>query len=139
MEQVLNIITQYAVEIIVVIIGYLAMSIDYKVREYVDRLKKKDELGIVDAITDAAVEWAEAELKGKTGIEKRDFAVKKAVEILSSKGIKVSEAEIIAGIENGVNKLRLKQQKGSSTQITQNAHEIQMRAMSKPDGLSDMF
>jgi hypothetical protein len=107
MEKIIDAFTSVAIEVLVVLIGSIGVSIANKVRGYLDNLKKKDELGIVSIVTDAVVQWAEAELKGKPGIEKRNFAVTKAVEILQSKGINVNQAEIIAGIENGVNRLRL--------------------------------
>ena len=104
--EVMSAVVSVATEIIIVLLGALGLSVLDKARSYLKNLKKKDQLGIIDIVTDRVVEYADAELRGKAGIEKRDFAVKKAVEILNSKGIHVEEAEIIAGIENGVNKLR---------------------------------
>lgn len=107
--EVMSAVVSVATEVIVVVLGALGIAVLGKVKGYVNNLKKKDQLGIIDAITDRVVEYAEAELKGKAGIEKRDFAVKKAIEILHSKGIPVEEAEVIAGIENGVTKLKMNQ------------------------------
>lgn len=109
MEVLFDSISQAAIELLVVIIGTLLSVALHKVKGYFDTLKKKDELGIIDLVTDIAVEYAEKELKGAKGIEKRDFAVEKALEILNQKGIKISEAEVVAGIENGVNKLKKNQ------------------------------
>jgi LL-H family phage holin len=108
MEQLLSSVTEFAVELLVIIVGTLLSVTLHKVKVYLNTLKKKDELGIIDLITDAATEYAEAELKGKKGIEKRDFAIEKALTILNSKGIKLSEEEVIAGIENAVRKLNKK-------------------------------
>ncbi|WP_137743230.1 phage holin, LLH family [Robertmurraya siralis] len=105
MDVFLSSITQFAVELLVIVIGTLLTVALNKVRVYFNTLKQKDELGIVDAITDLMVEYTEKELKGKKGIEKRDFAVEKAIAILAEKGITVSKDEVIAGIENGVNKI----------------------------------
>ncbi|MEL3959416.1 phage holin, LLH family [Caldifermentibacillus hisashii] len=105
MEGVFDFITQFAVEIIVVIVGAFTSIVLAKAKEYIETLKKKDETGIVDMITDIVVDYAEAELKGEKGLAKRDFAVDKAIEILSQKGIVVPKEEVISGIENGVKKL----------------------------------
>lgn len=108
MEQITNALTQGAVEIVVILIGSLLSYVLVKVKSYFSTLKKKDELGIIDIITDLAADYAEAELKGKAGIEKRDFAVDKAIEMLADKGIKITRSEVIAGIENAVKKLNNK-------------------------------
>lgn len=106
MEEIINEVTGLAVEIITVVIGMLGIMLLSKVKSYVEVLKRKDETGIVDVITDRAVEYAEAELTGGSGSQKRNFAVARAVEILEAKGIHVHEEEVIAGIENGVTKLQ---------------------------------
>lgn len=105
MEEIVTVVTGLAVEVITVIIGMLGIMLLSKIRSYVEVLKRKDETGLVDIITDRAVEYAEAELTGGSGTQKRNFAVARAIEILESKGIFVHEEEVIAGIENGVTKL----------------------------------
>lgn len=105
MEILSDSIAQFAVEIIVVIVGAFISIVLAKIKQYVEILKKKDETGIIDMITDIVVDYTEAELKGEKGLVKRDFAVDKAIEILSQKGIVVSKEEVISGIENGVKKL----------------------------------
>lgn len=105
MDVLFDSLFQYAVEIVVIVIGSLLSIVLDRVKKYVDTLKKKDETKIIDMITDVVVDYTEAELKGEKGIVKRDFAVAKVVEILKEKGIQASTEEIIAGIENGVKKL----------------------------------
>lgn len=105
MEVLLENLTQYAMEIIVVVVGSIATIVLNKVKGYFETLKKDKDLGIIDKVTDIVVEYAEAELKGEKGKEKRDFAVDKAIAILAQKGINVDRDEVIAGIEQGVNKL----------------------------------
>jgi hypothetical protein len=109
-EQIVNAVASVVVEVIVVAIGSLLIALLNKAQKYLANLKKKDELGIIDTVTDRVVEYAEAQLKGKAGQEKLDFAVSEAVKILASKGLVVHESEIKAGIENGVNKLKAQQQ-----------------------------
>lgn len=106
MQELLSAVTSLAVELLVVIISTVALFVLNKVRDWLDKAKKKDELGILDIITDRVVEYAEAELKGAKGKEKRDFALKKAMKMLSDRGIHVSEDDVLAGIENGYNKVK---------------------------------
>src|SRR6185437_3067925 len=94
-------VTKIVTEVIVVLLGAFGSLLLAKGKHYLNGLKEKDKLGIIDKVTDAVVKYAEAELTGAKGTEKRDFAVKKAVSILASKGINVSEDEVIAGIEDG--------------------------------------
>lgn len=107
---IISMLTELATEIIVIVVFALVAIVAAKGKTYLNTLRKKDELGIIDLITDRVVEYAEVELKGKKGIEKRDFAVDKAIEILNGKGIKVNRDEVIAGIENGVTKARMNNQ-----------------------------
>lgn len=106
MQEVLDSVLPVLVEILVVLIGTVGLMAVNKLRQYLDGLKKKDESGMVDFVTDRVVAYAQAELSGSTGGQKRRYAVTKAAEILASKGINVNEEEIIAGIEDGVIKLK---------------------------------
>lgn len=106
MEQLLNSLTEAAIELLVIIVGTLLSVVLHKAKTYLNTLKKKDELGIIDLVTDVAVDYAEKELKGRAGIQKRDYAIRHAIKILEEKGIKVSHEEVVAGIENGVRKLK---------------------------------
>lgn len=111
MQQVLDIITSTLAEVVVIALGVLASWALGKTIKVLDRIRKKDELGIINIVTDRAVEYAEAELMGENGSLKRDYAIEKSLEMLSSKGIEISKTELLAGIENGVNKLKaIKQQ-----------------------------
>jgi hypothetical protein len=105
MEQIFNSLTEAAVELLVILVGTLLSVALHKAKVYLNTLKKKDELGIIDLVTDVAVDYAEKELKGKAGIQKRDYAIRHSIKILEEKGIKVSREEVIAGIENGIRKL----------------------------------
>lgn len=106
MQPVVDVATSFAVELVVVVGGVLASVVLTKLKSRLDVLKKADELGIVDLVTDRVVELVEVEFTGVKGIEKRNIAVNKAIKILAEKNIHVSETEVIAGIENGVNKLK---------------------------------
>ena len=117
MEQLISTALQAGVEVLTIVVIITATAVLAKVHSFVDKAKKKDELGIIDILTDRAVEYAEAELTGASGKQKRNFAVSRAVEMLESKGIKITEAEIIAGIENGVNKLKERELNGNSISV----------------------
>lgn len=92
------------IQALTVIIMSLATYAVGKLIPYLDKKKKHDELGIIDKITDLAVEYVEAEFTGLKGVEKRDKAVEFALKALAQKGIRIDAEEVIAGIENGVKK-----------------------------------
>lgn len=110
MEQLIGTATTVAVEILTILILSLVALALNKGKGYIAKLEEKDKLGIIDLVTDQVVTYAEAELKGQSGIMKRNFAVSKALEILESKGINVPETEVITGIENGVKKMKMDNQ-----------------------------
>ncbi|AYP68609.1 holin [Exiguobacterium phage vB_EalM-132] len=107
MEAIVNMATSLAIEIVILIGGTLTAVVLSKLKSRLEVLKKADELGIVDLVTDRIVELVEVEFKGVKGTEKRDIAINRVIKILAEKGIHVSETEIRAGIENGVNKLHV--------------------------------
>lgn len=109
-------LSQAVSEVITILIGTLLTFLSVKAHAALDALKKKNKvvaeiskMEIVSSITDQVAEYAEAQLTGEAGQAKLDFAVDKAIKILASKGIVVSKDEILAGIENGVNKLKQRQ------------------------------
>ena len=106
MEIFTNMVTQTVAEILTILVGAVITAVGIKVNSLVSTLKQKDQLGIVDTITDRAAEYAENQLKGQPGKDKLNFAVDKALEMLAERKIKLSKEEVIAGIENGVNKLK---------------------------------
>lgn len=106
MENLLSFSVELISTIVTIVVGAAVIIIFNKIYQYLESLKGKDELKIIDLVTNRVAEYAEAELKGASGKEKRDFAVNKAVQILASRGISVNKEEIIAGIENGVNQLK---------------------------------
>ena len=103
------ILVKTLVEILTIVCGLAISWVSYKAHQCFDSAKKKDTLGIIDVITDRAVEFAEVELKGSAGEEKRDYALECATKWLGQRGINITDAEILSGIENGVNKLKVLQ------------------------------
>jgi hypothetical protein len=101
--------TKIITEVVVVLVGVFGTIVLHKAQAYLGSLKDKNQLGIVTSVTEQVVKWAEAELSGSAGKDKRDFAVKQALDILAGKGIRLDEASVIAGIEEGVTKLKEQQ------------------------------
>jgi hypothetical protein len=105
MQAIVDTVVGSIFEILVLVIGSLLSVALVHLKKHLQVLRKKDELGIVDVITDRVVELVEAEYKGANGVDKLNKAIKLTSDILDSKGINVSVDVIRAGIENGVNKL----------------------------------
>jgi LL-H family phage holin len=101
--------TKIVTEVVIVVLGYFGSLVLHKAQGYLNSLKSKNHLTVATTVTEQVVKWAEAQLSGSNGKEKRDFAVKKALEILAAKGINVDESSVIAGIEDGVSKLKEQQ------------------------------
>lgn len=97
-------VTSVLVEILVTVLLALLAVVSVKANKYISNLKAKDEFGMVEKIIDSLTSYADAELKGAKGAEKRDFVIDKAIEILGKKGIKVDKEEILMGIEKSVQK-----------------------------------
>lgn len=101
--------TQYISEAVVVILGFFSSIALHKAQAYLTSLSNKNQFSVIGTVTEQVVRWAEAELGGSAGRDKRDFAVKQALDILASKGIHVDEPAVIAGIEDGVTRLKEQQ------------------------------
>lgn len=68
---------------------------------------------LADHLTNLAVKYAEKELQGADGREKRDYALTKAREFLANHGIyHLTDDEILAGIEQGWENLQQRRSKG---------------------------
>jgi hypothetical protein len=104
MQALVDQVVGAATEILVILVLSLLSVAGVKVKSWLEKAKAKDTLGIIDIITDRAVEYANAELKGAKGKEKRDFALSHARSILAQYGIKVTDEQLLADIENGYNK-----------------------------------
>lgn len=101
-----DVIIQYTIEAVVLIGGILGTAILRRVSTFLQKKNQSSSIGILDTLTDMAVELVEAELKGAKGEEKKKKAISYATQWALTRGIIVNESEINAGIENGVNKLK---------------------------------
>jgi len=107
-EHLMSLVTQLASEVITILVGAAVSALIAKAYKFLDQLKKKNQLPVINHVIDSVIAYAEVEMKGSQGRVKRDWAIEKAVQILATKGIKVSEDEVAAGIEQGLNVLNRK-------------------------------
>lgn len=87
------------VEVLVIIAMTAISLVSTKVISYINRIKSKEELVLANEIIDALVVYAEKELIGVKGKEKREYVVDKAVELLQKRGVKLDSDVVIATIE----------------------------------------
>lgn len=106
MDNFLSSFYTYLIETLVLFLGLVFIWISKKASDYLEKLKQKDTLNIVDHLTDRAVEFVEKEFEGKSGQDKKQEAMTIAKKFLSKRGIELSDEELSSGIENGVNKLK---------------------------------
>lgn len=101
--------TKIITEVVIIVLGYFGSLALHKAQGYLNALKNKNQLSVATTVIEQVVKWAEAEIGSGAGKDKRDFAVKQALDILAGKGIHLDEASVIAGIEDGVSKLKEQQ------------------------------
>lgn len=106
MQNLLSQFYSFITEILILLAGTIFVFLSKKASNYLEKLKQKDTLHIIDYLTDRAVELVEVEFGDKNNSEKKQEAVKIAQKFLSERGIKISDEELVSGIENGVNKLK---------------------------------
>jgi hypothetical protein len=104
-DQIMELVSKLVGDILGILAGAVIAFVGAKAHTVLDSIKKKDQTGIARVVIDDVVKFAEAEFSGQAGIDKRNQAVEKVIEILATKGIKLSEAEIIAGIEAAVHQM----------------------------------
>ncbi|QQK75110.1 hypothetical protein HUG15_05810 [Salicibibacter cibarius] len=102
-------ITESLMESVFTIVGVLiAAIVSYlapKAKRLIAIASDADNLGIIDAITDWAVEYVEEEFQGKEGKEKFNQAATAAAQLLNNYGIEVSDELIKTSIQKGYNNL----------------------------------
>lgn len=105
MQEIISNLAVTIITVLVVVVGAVGSAVLVKGKEALKSAKHKDELGIIDIVTERMAGLVEAEFKGASGEVKLQKALALASDTLARKGIKVSEEEIRAGIEEGVRKL----------------------------------
>lgn len=108
MQPIIDAITQGAIEILVVLLAALASYVAKQAGSYLRRAKKLKDIQILDKVSDDIVDYVQAQFSGANGEKKQQIAAQKIAEVLNEQGVKVSEIQILAGIENGVKKVKEK-------------------------------
>lgn len=106
MEPIINAITEGAVQIIVILMAAVVSYVAKQAGSYLKRAKKLKDIQILDKVSDDVVDYVQAQFTGAAGEEKQQIAAQKIAEVLNEQGVKVSETQILAGIENGVKKVK---------------------------------
>lgn len=112
MDQILDVLQNNIIEIVTTItstiISYIFIKLKAKYEDYTNHK-------IIQEVVNASVEYVEQYCKRtnsqKTSEQKFEMAKQKAVEWLTTKGIKVSDAELEILIESSVQKLNTKKTK----------------------------
>lgn len=97
------------ITIVIVAFGILGSDALVKASAWLKSKANKDDLGVIDAVTDLVVNFVEKEFTGKAGQIKLSKALEMAREVLGEKGIHISEEELRLAVENGVDKLKERQ------------------------------
>ena len=108
--EVLNMLMEIISESILTIVGALAAALlaylAPKLKRQLAIWADKDNLGIIEAVVDMAVELAEDELKGRAGKEKFDRAMTFTAEMLKRYGIDVSSDFLKGAIQKGYKRMK---------------------------------
>ena len=102
MNELLQAITPTLLALLVGIIGYLAKIAGIQVQRVADKYAIKAKLDANKTIVDLAVKYVQQVFKEVDGETKYNEAKNKALEILSEKGIKITDAELNMLIEASV-------------------------------------
>lgn len=90
------------VQVIVLVVGVLGSVALHKAQSYLSKLKQGSQTSLIANLAYSVVNLTEAQMKDGKGADKFDFALSKLSEILASKKINVTEAELQASIETAV-------------------------------------
>ena len=104
-QDLINQVLDIVIELLVIGVGLGLAYVGKLASAYLKTLREKDKLGIIDMLTDRAVELVQAELKGAEGEAKLIKATEYASKFLAEHGIHLSPERLRADIENGYNKL----------------------------------
>lgn len=121
MNELLQAITPTLLALLVGIIGYLAKIAGIQVQRVADKYAIKAKLDANKTIVDLAVKYVQQVFKEVDGETKYNEAKNKALEILSEKGIKITDAELNMLIEASVANFK----QGMTEKVTLEAPSIQ--------------
>lgn len=101
-SEIVSQVVQIALQLILAGLGIAVAYVGKRAKPYIDKVREKDKLHIIDTLADRAIKYAEAELTGSPGELKRAFAASYLSEFLQQRGIQISDAEILASLENAL-------------------------------------
>ena len=102
MNELVQAITPALLALLVAVIGYLAKIAGTQVQRVADKYAIKAKLEANKTIVDLSVKYVQQVFKDADGETKYNEAKNKALEILSEKGIKITDAELNMLIEASV-------------------------------------
>lgn len=102
MNDFIQALTPALVSVAVVILGYVANIAGVAIKQVADKYEIKAKLDANKTIVDMSVKYAQQVFKEAKGEEKYEQAKEKALEIMSQKGIHISDAELNMLIEASV-------------------------------------
>lgn len=121
MNELLQAITPILLALLVAIIGYLAKIAGIQVQRVADKYAIKAKLDANKTIVDLAVKYVQQVFNEADNKTKYNEAKNKALEILSEKGIKITDAELNMLIEASVANFK----QGMTETVTLEAPSIQ--------------
>ena len=121
MNELLQAITPILLALLVAIIGYLAKIAGIQVQRVADKYAIKAKLDANKTIVDLAVKYVQQVFNEADNKTKYNEAKNKALEILSEKGIKITDAELNMLIEASVANFK----QGMTEKVTFEAPSIQ--------------
>lgn len=121
MNELLQAVTPALLTLLVAIIGYLANIAGTQAKRVADKYAIKTKLDANRTIVDLSVKYVQQVFKEADGATKYNEAKNKALEIMSEKGIKVTDAELNMLIEASVANFK----KGMTETVTLEAPSIQ--------------
>ncbi|QGJ85018.1 hypothetical protein [Lactococcus phage P1048] len=121
MNELLQAITPILLALLVAIIGYLAKIAGIQVQRVADKYAIKAKLDANKTIVDLAVKYVQQVFNEADNKTKYNEAKNKALEILSEKGIKITDAELNMLIEASVANFK----QGMTEKVTLEAPSIQ--------------
>lgn len=109
----MEVFTNVILESVFTVVGILlAAAVSYftpKLKQWLDRVSDKDDLGIIQEVVDMGVELAERELSEKAGEEKFNHAAMYVATMANRYGIDVSDEFIRGAVQNGWRRMQEKQ------------------------------
>lgn len=116
MEDLIQIIAESVLTILGIVIAAAVSYFAPKLKRRLDILADKDNSGIVEMVSDMAVELAEKELKGEKGEAKFMNATNYVAVMLSRYGIDATSEFVAGAVQNGWRRMKEKQKEENNNE-----------------------